>query len=83
MDNVGVQEFYKGQTVLLTGATGFLGKAIIDKLLRTCPDVNKLYLLIRPKKGKDSQKRIQDLFDDPVSIIIYYIYFFIFCFSYR
>jgi FlaA1/EpsC-like NDP-sugar epimerase len=34
-----VVEFYKGKTVLLTGCTGFLGKIILEKFLRSCPDV--------------------------------------------
>lgn len=34
-----VVEFYKGKNVFLTGGTGFLGITIIEKLLRSCPDV--------------------------------------------
>jgi fatty acyl-CoA reductase len=35
-----VKEFYRGKNILITGVTGFLGKVILEKLLRTCPDVN-------------------------------------------
>lgn len=35
-----IQEFYKNKNVFLTGGTGFLGIAIIEKLLRSCPDVS-------------------------------------------
>lgn len=45
---------------------GFMGKVIIDKLLRTCPGIENIYLLIRKKKGKDIHTRIDELFDDPV-----------------
>ncbi|KAL1132366.1 hypothetical protein AAG570_010321 [Ranatra chinensis] len=58
-------DFFKEQTVLLTGATGFMGKALICKLLRTCPP-KTIYLLVRPKKGKDPQQRIDELFNEPV-----------------
>lgn len=34
-----VVEFYKGKNVFLTGGTGFLGITLIEKLLRSCPDV--------------------------------------------
>lgn len=46
---------------------GFMGKVLLDKLLRTCPGIENIYLLIRKKKGKDIHTRIEELFDDPVS----------------
>ncbi|KAG6443935.1 hypothetical protein O3G_MSEX003046 [Manduca sexta] len=59
-----IQKLFSGSTVLLTGGTGFLGKLIVEKLLRCCPDLKKLYLLARPKKNKDIPKRLQEQFDD-------------------
>lgn len=35
-----VAEFYKNKNIFITGGTGFLGVALIDKLLRACPDVS-------------------------------------------
>lgn len=32
-------EFYKNKNIFITGGTGFLGIAIIEKLLRTTPEV--------------------------------------------
>ncbi|XP_078051933.1 fatty acyl-CoA reductase 1-like [Augochlora pura] len=43
-----IAEFYKGQNVLLIGGTGFIGLLIIEKLMRSCPDIANLYMLIRP-----------------------------------
>lgn len=37
-----IVEFYRGKSIFVTGGTGFLGIAIIDKLLRSCPDVSYL-----------------------------------------
>lgn len=34
---IGIKEFYAGKNVLLSGCTGFLGKVVLEKLLRTCP----------------------------------------------
>jgi len=45
-----VLEFYRNKNIFLTGGTGFLGLAIIDKLLRSVPDVGDIYLLVRSKK---------------------------------
>lgn len=56
-----------GKTVLITGGSGFLGKVLIEKLLRKCPAITKIFLLIRNKKGKDPEQRIVDLFSSPVS----------------
>lgn len=63
-DDSDIKNFYHGSTVFITGATGFLGKLAMEKLLRTC-DVSKIYILVRSKKGKSPQKRFEELFDEP------------------
>ncbi|KAJ3618772.1 hypothetical protein MTP99_005584 [Tenebrio molitor] len=60
-----IGEFYKEQTIFLTGGTGFLGKILIEKLLRQCWDLNKIYVLLRPKKGKSAKERFEELFEYP------------------
>ncbi|XP_037041771.1 fatty acyl-CoA reductase wat [Bradysia coprophila] len=60
-----IQQFYKDKSVFLTGATGFLGKVVMEKLLRCC-DINTLYILIRSKKGKNVETRCDEIFDDAV-----------------
>ena len=30
-----IQQFYQGKTVFITGATGFMGKVLLEKLLRS------------------------------------------------
>ena len=42
-------EFYADKTILLTGATGFLGKVVLEKVLRSLPVVKTIYLAIKPK----------------------------------
>ncbi|CAF4887796.1 unnamed protein product [Pieris macdunnoughi] len=59
-----IQRFYKDQCVFLTGGTGFLGKVLIEKLLRSCGDLDTIYVLVRPKKGKDPHSRLHDMLDD-------------------
>jgi hypothetical protein len=46
----GVAAFYVGVSVLLTGASGFLGKVFLEKLLWSCPGVQKVYVLIRARR---------------------------------
>ena len=67
---VGVIEFYKGQNVFITGASGFMGKVLIEKLLRSCPDIGKIYVLLRPKRGKDILERLGNILDNPVKSLI-------------
>ncbi|XP_046980427.1 putative fatty acyl-CoA reductase CG5065 [Schistocerca americana] len=61
-----VAQWFAGRSVLVTGATGFLGKAIVEKLLRSCPDVGTLYLLVRPKRGQDPHARLEAYTSDVV-----------------
>lgn len=63
-----VSEMLVGKTILITGGSGFLGKTLIEKMLRKCPAIHRLYLLLRTKKGKDHKQRIVDLFSSPVSL---------------
>ena len=78
-----IAEVFKGREILLTGGTGFLGKVIIEKFLRCLPEVGQIYLLIRPKKGKDPKHRLDELFNNAVSnkivlINTYYLLIYLF-----
>jgi fatty acyl-CoA reductase len=55
-----VKEFFKGKTVLLTGTTGFVGKVLLERLMSSCTDVKRIYLMVRPKANMTLQQRIQD-----------------------
>ena len=67
-DLLSISDFYTEKTVFITGATGFLGKIVIEKLLRACPLVKKIYLLTRTRRGVKPQQRINDLLQSPVSL---------------
>ncbi|CAF4759815.1 unnamed protein product, partial [Rotaria socialis] len=47
-----ISEFYEGKTVLVYGSTTFPGKVLIEKLLRSCPDINKIYCPIQTSTKK-------------------------------
>lgn len=44
-------EFYKGKNVLVTGATGYCGKVLVEKLLRTCVGIGNIFIIVRRKKN--------------------------------
>ncbi len=64
-----IREFYRKKSVFLTGVTGQLGKCVVEKLLRSCTHLDKIYLLVRAKKGKDSEKRLAELVNCKVTKI--------------
>lgn len=55
-----LREYYSGGDILITGATGFFGKVLIEKLLRCCPEINKIYLILRKRRQQDVQERINE-----------------------
>lgn len=64
-----IADFYSGKNVFVTGGTGFVGKVLIEKLLRSCPGVKTVYCLIRPKKGLNAVERLTNMLQEPVSEI--------------
>ncbi|KAF9410832.1 hypothetical protein HW555_010213, partial [Spodoptera exigua] len=60
-----IQEFYKDKIVFLTGASGFLGKQLVEKLFRAC-NIGKIFVLLRPKKNMTIQERLEEMLQDPV-----------------
>ncbi|KAB7508033.1 putative fatty acyl-CoA reductase [Armadillidium nasatum] len=56
-----VADFYSDRNVLITGATGFMGKVLVEKLLRSCPGVKTIYLLMRSKGSQDVTARLQEM----------------------
>ncbi|XP_050598489.1 fatty acyl-CoA reductase 1-like isoform X2 [Bombus affinis] len=61
-----LEEFYAGSGILLTGATGFVGKGLLEKLLRMCPRITNIFILIRAKTNETIEQRIKKLIDDPM-----------------
>lgn len=67
----GIKEFYAGKEVLVTGATGFMGKVLVEKLLRSTA-IDNVYILMRGKRGKSSKERLDDLLSSRVSYDLHY-----------
>lgn len=60
-----ISAFYRDKVVFVTGGTGFIGKIVVEKLLRTS-EVKQVILLVREKKNTQPEQRIKDLCSSPV-----------------
>ena len=70
-----IPDYYCGKVIFLTGATGFIGKVLLEKLLRSCPDVAAIYCLIRPKRGLSAEKRKEKQFQEKVILFLRSMHF--------
>lgn len=67
----GIANYLSGKTLFVTGTTGFLAKVIVEKIFRYIPDVERVYLLIRPRRLRDgttltAEERIEkEIFHSP------------------
>ncbi|XP_076896465.1 fatty acyl-CoA reductase 3-like [Bidens hawaiensis] len=57
MESGSIVNFLENKAVLVTGATGFLAKIFVEKILRVQPNVKKLYLLIRAPDATSALQR--------------------------
>ncbi|XP_026465060.1 fatty acyl-CoA reductase 1-like [Ctenocephalides felis] len=56
-----IPQFFKDKEIFITGGSGFIGKVLLEKILRSCPDFKVIYLLLREKKGKPIVERLEDI----------------------
>lgn len=55
--NDDIKSFYINKNVFVTGATGYLGKVVIEKLLRDCKDMGNMYIMLRANSESDAAKK--------------------------
>lgn len=61
-----IANFYADRSVFITGASGFLGKVLIEKLLHDCPRIKNIYILVRTKGTITAHSRLSQLFESQV-----------------
>lgn len=66
-NKTGVIDFYRGRSIFVTGASGLMGKVLIEKLLYSCSDLKQIFMLVRPKREKTVEMRLEEMFKLPVS----------------
>ncbi|CAH2063950.1 unnamed protein product [Thlaspi arvense] len=55
-----IVSFLKGKSYLVTGATGFLAKVLLEKLLRASTEIGKIFLLMKSKDQESANKKLYD-----------------------
>lgn len=55
MRHSSVKHALSGKRILITGTTGFLGKVILEKIIREVPDVAGVYLMIRGNRTHSNE----------------------------
>jgi fatty acyl-CoA reductase len=60
-----IREELAGKRILLTGVTGFLGQALLERLLAEVPEA-RLVLVVRSLAGRDARSRAEELLSRPV-----------------
>ncbi len=78
-----IAAFYAHRSVLITGGTGFMGKVVdlvdlrhlyvkvmVEKLIRSCPRLDKIYLLVRCKGQHSGQERVNQMLESEVFLLL-------------
>ena len=75
-----IKDALEHKTIFITGATGFLGQPLVEKILRIAPSIKRIYLLIRPRaqlggQAMSAQERLtRELFQSDVFDRLYRSY---------
>lgn len=59
-----LRDWYADRELLLTGVTSDVGRALLEKILRSFPDV-KVYAIVRSRHGINKDDRIKNIFLSP------------------
>ncbi|KAL0369545.1 UNVERIFIED_CONTAM: Fatty acyl-CoA reductase 3 [Sesamum angustifolium] len=55
-----IVQYFEDKTLFISGATGFLARMALEKILHVQPKVKKIFVLIRAKPEMSIQQRLQD-----------------------
>ncbi|GLT44493.1 hypothetical protein SLA2020_183850 [Shorea laevis] len=58
MDLCSAVQFLENKTILVSGATGFLAKVFVERVLRIQPNIKRLYLLMRAADVNSAHQRL-------------------------
>jgi fatty acyl-CoA reductase len=56
-------QYFATKVILITGASGFCGKVLLEKIVRTMFQVQKVYLLLRPTSRTTVKQKLTNLIE--------------------
>ncbi|KAE8701678.1 Fatty acyl-CoA reductase 2 [Hibiscus syriacus] len=59
-EGIGIVKFLRGKEFFITGSTGFLAEVLVEKILRTVPDVGKIFVLVKAKSKEAAMERLKN-----------------------
>lgn len=59
--SISIREAFAGKHVLLTGASGFVGKVWLAMMLDRAPEIGRIYVLLRPKALLSARERFEKI----------------------
>src|ERR1700737_247472 len=60
-----LEQILRKRRILITGATGFLGKVLLYLLLRDHPEIERIFLLIRGDRKSSLSRLRREILDSP------------------
>ncbi|KAJ8924570.1 hypothetical protein NQ315_000719 [Exocentrus adspersus] len=60
-----IAKWYNDRCVFITGASGFMGKVLVEKLLYSCSGIKTVYILLRNKRGMTPEQRVEVMWNLP------------------
>lgn len=60
MREIFVEEAFVSKSIFITGATGFIGAVLVEKLLRSCKEIEKIFILVREKNDGNVKERFEN-----------------------
>ncbi|XP_050436156.1 fatty acyl-CoA reductase 1-like isoform X5 [Adelges cooleyi] len=61
-----IVDVYNGGTILITGSTGFLGKLLTEKLLRSSKGIKNIAIIVRDKNGLSAKQRAANMYEEKI-----------------
>ena len=55
-----IREAFVNKSILITGATGFVGKVLLEKFIAAIPNFRRIFVIIRPKRGVKPMDRVRN-----------------------
>ena len=64
VNNISVRGSLEGKTILLIGFTGFIGKVLLAKILKSIPDIGRVIVLIRKQRSTSASRRFEKILEE-------------------